>query len=404
MRSSRLLTSFLLGGVIAVPLVFADQKDDLYKGAEAAYNAGKAVEANEGYCKAAALDSSYKDAAAKCASTKQDAQTVINQHNKRYLDGLQAIQDGRLDEAEKLLQAVRYGPRVASVPAQLQRIEDLKQKKAQADAAANAAAANNARTEQGIQAFNRGDFTSAKSLLPAGHELLGRISQYESKMSEGQRAVSNKDYAAALVAFGQAAAIAGNGPGDPNGQIRNVQQMMSASVSGPAPQQNAKAAVKDEVKKIDEASYIAQAQKLISKKDYKHARRFLNDVIAQNFRNTEAVDLLKTLPEEERTGTGPSEEDPILAAAINDFYSGNYTDAEARLQNYVVQPKPAKPGLSQFYLGVIQATQYYLGGEKDPKLLQEAKRRFKEAKGVEGFVAPEKYISPKIMKVYQAAG
>jgi hypothetical protein len=393
----------LLGGIIAVPAAFADQKDDLYKAAEAAYNAGKAVEANDGYCKAAALDASYKDAAAKCASTKQDAQTVINQHNKRYLDGLQAIQDGRLDEAEKQLQAVKYGPRVASVPAQLQRIADLKQKKAQADAAANAAAASNARTEQGVQAFNRGDFNTAKSLLPAGHELLGQISQYENKMAEGQRAVANKDYAAALVAFGQAAAISANGPNNPNEQIRNVQQMMSASAATPA-QQNTKAAVKDEVKKIDEASYIAQAQKLIAKKDYKRARRFLNDVIAQNFRNTEAADLLKTLPEEERTGTGPSEEDPILAAAINDFYSGNYTDAEARLQNYVVQSKPAKPGLSQFYLGVIQATQYYLGGEKDPKLLQEAKRRFKEAKGIDGFVAPDKYISPKIMRVFQSVG
>jgi hypothetical protein len=222
-------------------------------------------------------------------------------------------------------------------------------------------------------------------------------------MAEGQRAVANKDYAAALVAFGQAAAISANGPNNPNEQIRNVQQMMSASAATPA-QQNTKAAVKDEVKKIDEASYIAQAQKLIAKKDYKRARRFLNDVIAQNFRNTEAADLLKTLPEEERTGTGPSEEDPILAAAINDFYSGNYTDAEARLQNYVVQSKPAKPGLSQFYLGVIQATQYYLGGEKDPKLLQEAKRRFKEAKGIDGFVAPDKYISPKIMRVFQSVG
>jgi len=404
MRSSRLLTSFLVAGIIAVPAAFADQKDDLYKAAESAYGAGKAVEANDGYCKAAALDSSYKDAAAKCNSTKLDAQTVINQHNKRYLDGLQAIQDGRLDEAEKLLQAVKYGPRVTSVPAQLQRITDLKQKKAQSDAAANAAAANNARTEQGLQAFNRGDFISAKSLLPAGHELLGRISQYESKMAEGQRAVSNKDYAAALVAFGQAAAIAGNGPGDPNGQIRNVQQLMSAGSSSAPRQPNAVAAVKDEVKKIDEASYIAQAQKLIDKKDYKRARRFLNDVIAQNFRNAEAADLLKTLPEEERSGTGPSQEDPILAAAINDFYSGNYTDAEARLQNYVVQSKPAKPGLSQFYLGAIQATQYFLGGEKDPKLLQEAKRRFKEARGVEGFVAPEKYISPRILRVYRSIG
>ena len=399
MRSSRLLTNLVIAGIIAIPATaFADKNDDLYSKGQAAMQEGDPIAARDAFC---AIDPSYKDAKSLCDLNINEAKTKVNLHNQRYLQAIQAIQDGKYDDAEKLLKQVKLGPRVHDVPAQLQRIAELKQKKAQAEAAANAAATANARTEQGVQAFNRGDFNSAKSLLPPGHELLGRIAQYEGKMAEGQRAVSNKDYATALVAFGQAAAIAGNGPGDPNGQIRSVQQMMSA-VSSAVPTQNAKAAVKDEVKKIDEAAYIAQAKQLIGKKDYKRARRYLNDVIAQNFRNTEATDLLKSLPEEERSGSGPSEEDPILAAAINDFYSGNYPDAEARLQNYVVQPKPAKPGLSQFYLGVIQATQYYLGGEKDPKLLQEAKRRFKEAKGVEGFVAPEKYISPKIMRVFES--
>ena len=398
MKSSRPLTKLVLAAVIiAAPVAaFADKNDDLYARGQAAMAKGDPIAAKDAFC---AIDPGYKDAKALCDTNTAEANTKLNLHNKRYLDALTAIQEGRLDDAEKLLNQVKLGPRVASVPAQLQRISELRQKKAQADAAANAAAANSARVDQGVQAFNRGDFGTAKANLPAGHELLGRIAQYETKMSEGQRAVASKDYAGALVAFGQAAAISGNGPGDPNGQIRSVQQMMSAGGGG----STQTARVKDEPKKIDEASYIAQAQKLISKKDYKRARRFLNDVIAQNFRNTEASDLLKSLPEEERSGNGPTEEDPVLAAAINDFYAGNYNDAEARLQNYVVQPKPPKPGLSQFYLGAIQATQYYLGGEKDPKLLQEAKRRFKEAKGVDGFAAPTKFVSPKIMRVYESA-
>src|SRR5690242_18702716 len=114
MRSLRLpIRYFLAGSRLLAPLsAFADQKDDLYKAAEAAYSNGKAVEANEGYCRVAAMDSGYKDATQKCDSTKKDAQTVINQHNKRYLDALQAIQEGRLDDAEKLLRMVKYGPRV----------------------------------------------------------------------------------------------------------------------------------------------------------------------------------------------------------------------------------------------------------------------------------------------------
>jgi hypothetical protein len=405
MKSSRRLTSLLFGAVVLLaPLVaFADKNDDLYNKGQAANNRGDAMAAQDAFC---AIDPAFKDAAAMCTQAKQAAQTQINLHNKRFLDATQALQEGRLDDAERLFRSVKFGPRVDLAQKKIQEIADLKAKKAQQDAAANAAAANNAKVEQGVQAFNRGDFGTAKANLPSGHELLGKISQYEAKMAEGNRLMGAKDYAGAYAAFADARTIAPNGPGDPSGSAGRAQQAMSASAapSNPPPSAPTKAAVRDEVKKIDEGSYIAQAQKLIGKKDYKRARRFLNDVIAQNFRNSEAADLLKSLPDEERTGTGPSEEDPILAAAINDFYSGNYSDANARLQNYVVQAKPAKPGLSQFYLGVIQATQYYLGGETNPNLLQEAKRRFKEAKGVEGFVPPEKYISPKIMRVYQAAG
>jgi hypothetical protein len=405
MKSSRRLTSLLLGAALLAPVAaFADKNDDLYAKGQAANNRGDAMAAQDAFC---AVDPSYKDAGAMCAQAKQAAQTVINLHNKRFLDATQALQEGRLDDAEKLFRSVKFGPRVDLAQRKIQEIADLKAKKQQADAAASAAAASNAKVEQGVQAFNRGDFATAKANLPPGHEILGRISQYESKMAEGNRLMGAKDYAAAYAAFADARTIAPNGPGDPSGSAGRAQQAMSsasATPSNPPPTTPTKAAVRDEVKKIDEASYIAQAQKLIGKKDYKRARRFLNDVIAQNFRNTEAADLLKSLPDEERSGNGPAEEDPVLAAAINDFYSGNYSDANARLQNYVVQTKPAKPGLSQFYLGVIQATQYYLGGETNPNLLQEAKRRFKEAKGVEGFVPPEKYISPKIMRVYQSAG
>lgn len=405
MKSSRHLTNLALATVVVMmpAYAFADKNDDLYARGQAAMAKGDPIAAKDAFC---AIDPSYKDAKSLCDTNTSEATAKINLHNKRYLDALQAIQDGKLDEAEKLLQQVKLGPRVANVPTQLQRIADLRQKKAQADAAANAAAANSARVDQGVQAFNRGDFGTAKANLPPGHELLGRIAQYESKMAEGQRAAASRDYANALVAYGQAAAIAGNGPGDPNGQIRSVQAAMSSASAGsnPPPTQNTRAAVKDEVKKVDVSATLAAAQKAFSKKEYGRARILAGQVLATDRGNAEAKQILADLPEEAVSASSVSEEDPLLAAAIQQFYQANYSDAADSLKFYIFQ-KGKKQGLARFYLGATLATQYYLNGEQnqDADKLQDAKKKFKEAKAVQGFNPPAKFVSPKIMRLYESA-
>jgi hypothetical protein len=387
-------------GLLAPVAAFADKNDDLYAKGQAAFNRGDAMAAQDAFC---AVDPSYKDAASMCTQAKQAAQTQINLHNKRFLDGTQALQEGRLDDAEKLFRSVKLGPRVDLAQRKLQEIADLKAKKQQADAAAATAAASNAKVEQGVQAFNRGDFATAKANLPAGHELLGKISQYESKMADGNRLMGAKDYSGAYAAFADARNIAPNGPGDPSGALGRAQQAM-ASNSGPSnPPQPTKAAVRDEVKKVDVSSTLAAAQKAFNKKEYGRARILAGQVLAQDRGNAEAKQILNDLPEEQVTASSASEEDPLLAAAIQQYYQANYSDAADSLKFYIFQ-KGRKQGLARFYLGATLATQYYLGGETDNQLLQDAKKKFKEAKGVEGFNPPEKYVSPKIMKLFQAAG
>lgn len=401
MKSSRRLTSLLLGAVLLAPVAaFADKNDDLYNKGQAANNRGDAMAAQDAFC---AVDPTYKDAAAMCTQAKQAAQTQINLHNKRFLDATQALQEGRLDDAEKLFRSVKYGPRVDLAQRKIQEIADLRAKKQQADQAASAAAASNAKVEQGVQAFNRGDFATAKANLSPGHELLGKISQYESKMAEGNRMMGAKDYSGAYAAFADARNIAPNGPGDPSGALGRAQQAMSANAGPSNPPQPTKAAVRDEIKKVDVGATLAAAQKAFNKKEYGRARTLAGQVLAQDRGNAEAKQILADLPEEQVTASSASEEDPLLAAAIQQYYQANYSDAADSLKFYIFQ-KGRKQGLARFYLGATLATQYYLGGEQDNQLLQDAKKKFKEAKGVEGFNPPEKYVSPKIMKLFQTAG
>ena len=402
MRSSRLLISLFATAMIATPVVAQEAQ---YKAGEDAARRGDPIAARDAFC---SIDAGYKDAGVQCTTYKTEADKALNRYKINFVEGSQLLDQGKFDQAEFKLRNVKAGPYLSQAQAKLQELGVKRQQKAQADAAAQQAATADAaakqKLDQGIAAFNNGDFNSAKNLLSqagsAGQNYLSRISQFESKMAEGSRLTSDKNYAAALAAYGVAAGIASNGPGDPNGQIARVQQLMSSAAPATTV---AKAAVRDELKRVDVQANLDAADKAITKKDYARARRLYNDILAQDFRNAEARAGLERLPQEQATSSSTGDDDPLLASAINQFYRGDFDTAQGALSYYIGAGK--KRGLANFYLGAIYLTQYYLGGEKEPSKLQQAKQKFQTAKDVQGFVPPEKYISPKIMKVYsEAAG
>lgn len=414
MRSSKLRISLSVAGLVMLSsLAFAQA--DQYQKALAAAGRDDAAGARDLFCKIS--DPSFAPpgqptAGDQCATFTKEAEKAVNRSKLNYYQGVQLMDAGKFDEAEFKLKNVKVGEWVALAQAKLQELPAKRQQKAQADAAAQQASANESsqkqKLDQGVQAFNSGDFNSAKSLLaqagPSGQNYLSRISQYESKMAEGQRLLGEKNYAGAIAAFGVAAGISSNGPGDPNGQMGRAQQLMAASGST-APATPVKTAVKDEVKKVDVSATLAAAQKALNKKEYGRARILAGQVLATERGNAEAKQILADLPEEAASASSVSEEDPLLAAAIQQFYQANYSDAADSLKFYIFQ-KGKKQGLARFYLGATLATQYYLNGEQssDSDKLQDAKKKFKEAKGVQGFNPPAKFVSPKIMRLYESAG
>lgn len=363
MRSSSLLTKSLLAVGIAWAAcapAFADKNDDLYARGTAAVNAGDPIAARDAFC---AIDSGYKDAAMQCTTYKAEATRALNRFNQNFLEGVQLMQDGKLDQAEFKFRNVKAGDRVELAKRKLQEIQDLRQKNA---AAAQAAAQQS--------------------------------SQYEAKMAEAGRYAAAKDYDRAAAAYDEAARINPNGAGNPSVQAASMRQLAATAAS--AANKPPVAPVKKERARIDEDEYIASAKRFIGKNDFAKARRYLNDVMAQNDRNSEALSLLKSLPQEEKTTTSAAEEDKALSKALEDFYSGKLVDAERRLNTYR-DTNGNKKGLGSFYLGVVVLTKYcFLAPNPDANQRTFAIQLFKEAAAVNGFVAPEKYVSPKIMKVY----
>jgi hypothetical protein len=410
-----LLTSWFV--VLAAASAFGQSNDDNYNRGTAAINRGDAIAARDAFC---AIKDDYKDAKSQCTVYTGEAKTVLNLHNKRYIEGLQLLQDNKLDEAEAKFKSVRYGDRVEDAKKKLSEVAKLKQDKANSDAQAKASAdadsLSKSRLDGGIAAYERGDFGAAKNQLENvtgryqgdAQNYLNRINTFNAKMSEARGYEAAKNFVAAKSSYTEAARIKPDGPGDPLGAVTRVTEMAASgsapSGAGPVKQQAA-AANKDVVRAIDVGKYNQEGAKLIAKGDFKRARRYFGDVLAQDPNNADAVAGMKEIKDKDKT-TGPanaSEEDPLLAAAIRKFYEGSFEEAEFRLNNYIFNSLGKKTGLANFYAGATLLSRYYLSGASDQKLLADARRKFKEAKAIEGFNAPKQFMSPKIMLVFDGA-
>ena len=411
--------------VLCLPVSsFAQSKDDLIKQAQAAEGKGDVVGARDGYCGASKKDPGDANAKQSCDTYQKEVTRVENRSNQNYLDGVAALQNNDFDGALIKFKNVKAGPQVAEAQKKIAAIPDLKanfQKQQQAGAQAEQAV--EAKFNGAVSSFNNGDIPSAKSGFNGisgkhaqeAQDYMAKIKNYEAKMNEAGIYASSNDYQSAKKSYTDASIALGFQPQVLKDKISEMNKLMAGTAptnpipSNPVtPVNNTKPnnanAVKEVV--IDEAALLADAHKFYDKKDYKKARRNAETVLGRNFKNKDAKDLLDQINSVAPADTKSGDEDPILVGLVGQFYKGNYDDAQSGMSYYLLN-NPKKPGIANFYLGLIYATQYYLGGssdnDRDPKLMQKAKSKFKDAKGVQGFTAPEKLISPKILTIYKSS-
>src|SRR4051812_20256710 len=414
MTSSRVPTSaaLILGLLLAAPMAFADQKDDVYKkGMDAAINKGDSIGARDAFC---ALPKDYSDAAAQCATYTDAANRTLTRYKISFSEGNDLMAAGKLDEAAAKFRTIKAGDYAEQAKAKLVDITKLKQQQAdqqnQAQQSAAAEQAAKQKLDAGTNAFNSGDFNTAKSVLPqviGSHQseaqaVLGKIKAYENAITQGNAFMVGRDYASAKNSFAEAMRI---NPVGPSNATDLYTKAVTASATASIPTNTPTNTVKPTVpaKQIDISAYLADAQKSIAKRDYKKARRYLSDIFAQDRNNQEAKDALADLNAKDTAVANASDEDSALKDDITLFYNGSYQDAEDRLKFYLFTGAGKKKGLASFYLGATMMTRYYLGGGVDQNLRREAQNKFRDAKAVQGFTAPEKFVSPKIMKAFSEA-
>jgi PKD domain len=500
-----------------VPLAArADQKDDLKAKGDKAAAAGKPFESRDAYCQLADLDPNYPQAKMMCTMMRKEADKEDARCDQRFSDGNNDLNGGRFDDAEQKLRNVKPGcKKYDEARSLMAKLPSLKQ-----EAAAKAGdAASAQKYDQGVQAYNRNDFGSAKSALSqvsgskAGdaQALLNKIKQYEQAMSQGDQLANAKNFKGAFQAYNEAAGFKADGPGDPRGKAQRVQAEMAdadkAAAASAAAAAAAKAeadcrakkpvlasfqvtpngqvgtplkasasanpgckaiagisiqwgdgsqtngnsgshaykapgsydviawvtdeagnkvsqtqtvrvievAVRQQAPEIDVSKVLAEARVAKQKGDIRTARGKYMAVLSADKSNKEALDSLNELnkmatttpvqpaPAEPQTPGVISEADTLLGKGITEFYTAQFDDAIFDLRNYL-QFKGEKVGLANFYIGAIKATQYHLAGASDPKLQDAAVAAFKAAKKAPKFRVPEKYVSPKIIEMYNSSG
>src|SRR6266852_1045751 len=95
----------------------------------------------------------------------------------------------------------------------------------------------------------------------------------------------------------------------------------------------------------------------------------------------------------------PQEQAGLMALqeGVSEFYDGNYSQAGQSLSDYV-QDNTQKADIAHFYMGACELARFFLTGDQDGSLREQALGDFRKAKEA-GFRPKNHEVSPKILKV-----
>jgi hypothetical protein len=409
------LVVLLLSLTLLAPAAFAGRKEDLQRQAQQAAQARKLDEAAAALCELAKLDASKQP---DCDAARQEAQAEARRNDDRFNQGVAYYNRGTkdsLDDAEQRFKNIRFGSHYSDAQRYLTQLIPSKR------AELNRPPDDTQTFNDGLQAFNRNDFGTAKSVLAqvkgskAGEAqtYVSRINQYESAMAEGDRLAASGNHRAAQDSYEQAARLKGDGPGDPRGKAGREQAAANQPVTTPTPaptqianvpRPNPPVATPAPTPTISRQAAIKEPArpKIDTGKLLREAQEDPNNVTARTaLDQIQQEEQAKPEPEQQQVQATP-EADIMLARAIGEYYKGSYTEAETHIKDYQ-NVNGSKKALGYFFSGVSKLTRYYLGGASDRKLLNDAEASLRIAKGSPKFKPPgEEYVSPKILKVYNS--
>lgn len=392
----------LLAFLLCVPAgLFADQQaDELYKQYQAAYAKNDLQTAVDLLCKAAKLDpASYGK---KCDDAQQYYNSRVEKFESYFVSGKAKFEAKQYTDAITDLSKIYFGPRRA----------DAQQLIAQANDAINHPQPvdnSPALLKAAQQAFDNGDFATAEAnanlvkspeLLPQAQTILSNIRNYRGDMQQAEAFKADKNYAAAQQKYNAAIAIKSNGPGNPAGKLAEVAGLIKQQSGVVVAKQNGE---QEKASKINAG--LADAREQLTNQNWQVALTDCNQVLVLDPHQAEAL-ACKQKAEIEITKDPKALED-TLVRGISEYYAAHWTKAYDAISLYLTAGGTRSKGAAYFYLGATILSQAILSDPKSTeehnRLQQNAIQQFQQAKQ-QGFKPLEKFVSPKILAVWNQPG
>jgi hypothetical protein len=407
-NQSALLLLCLL--ICAPATLLADQQaDEYYKQYQAAYAKNDLQSAVDLLCKAAKLDpQSYGK---KCDDAQQYYNSRVEKFEGLFITGKSKFDNKDYVGAISDLTKIYFGPRR----------DDAQKLIGQANDAINhpQPADNSAQSLKAAQmAYDNGDFATAATsvdlvkapdLQVQAQAIRNNIKNYTDDMQQAEAFTASRNYPAAQQKYSAALSIKSNGPGNPSGKLQELANLVNS-----AKQQNAstvagnkQGAPPDNSARIKAG--LADAHDNAAKENWQGALVAYNLVLALDPKQPDALagkaqaqDAMKAA-----LAKDPKALEDTLVGGIRSYYESHFIEARDAISLYLTAGGTRSKGAAYFYLGATMLSQAFVSDPKNKddhdRLEQNALQQFQQAKQ-ERFKPAEKYVSPKILAVWNQSG
>ncbi len=272
-------------------------------------------------------------------------------------------------------------------------------------------AANQALWDKAQRMYAKNDFAQASaaaaritspSLKKGAEGMMGQIKAYATALQDGAAAEGRHDPDAALKAYGIAAGIKSDGPGDPAGRVTRVQRQTASDALIQAQQAKTQQFQRAAQQRAKSAQLFKKGLAEEAAGDPRGSLASLQAAQAADPTNagaSQAVSRLKT-----QLLSGPATE-PSPGPAIRALYTGQYREAEQELQTVVASPRAQSLGAAFFYLAAAHFYRSVLEAGQSPAQAAgqpEVQSAFKRARSL-GYIPLPQFVSPDLLRVWQSS-
>jgi len=251
-------------------------------------------------------------------------------------------------------------------------------------------------------AFANNDFPTAAQnaeqvkspqLLTQAQTIINNVKNYTDAMQQAKEFERRNNFGAARQQYEIAAGIKRDGPGNPASKVQEMIAKANPQAPGPDP------------KAAQIRAALAEAQAAVARGDCTAAIVAYSRALELNPQQADAA-AGKATCQAQMVRTDPGLLEKILADGVRAYYESNFSGAQGDISNYI-EIRGQNMGAAYFYLGATMLSQAVLASPKSKeeysRLQQGALDNFRLAKQ-EKFKPVEKYVSPRILAVWNQAG